>query len=258
MLIDSHCHLDQLKLDHYRNDLEKAIQVARKNGVQRMLCVGINLENVNSMIALVKQYPDVYASVGVHPLEKDLAEPDMETLIRYSTHEKVVAIGESGLDYFYSAESKEVQKSRFVIHLQAAAQTKLPLIVHTRAAREDTIQLIQKYGDLETAGVLHCFTENWKMAKKAIDMNYLISISGIVTFRNSNALRDVVKKIPLDRMIIETDSPYLTPVPYRGKSNEPKYLPYIARYIAELKNISIEKLSTITSKNFFRLFSKAE
>ncbi|KEQ13175.1 TatD family hydrolase [Endozoicomonas numazuensis] len=257
MLIDSHCHLDRLKLDCYGGDLEKALNAARQVGVERMLCVGIDLEHADAVIHLAETYQDVYASVGIHPLEKDAAEPDLQTLLDYARHTKVIAIGESGLDYYYSADNKAVQQERFKIHLQAAAQSQLPIIVHTRDARKDTLDLIRQHGNLDRAGVLHCFTESWEMAREAMELNYFISISGIVTFRNAAELREVVKKVPLDRLLIETDSPYLAPVPHRGKSNEPRYLPDVAKCVAELKGISGEELAEVTSENFFRLFPKA-
>ncbi|WP_422133360.1 TatD family hydrolase [Endozoicomonas sp. ALD040] len=257
MLIDSHCHLDRLKLDSYDGDLEAALNAARQAGVERILCVGIDLEHADAVVGLADKYQDVYASVGIHPLEKEAAEPDLQTLLHYAAHPKVIALGESGLDYYYSADNKEKQQERFRIHLQAAQQSQLPMIVHTRDAREDTLKLIRQHGDLEKAGVLHCFTESWEMAKEAMELNYFISISGIVTFRNATELREVVKKVPLDRLLIETDSPYLAPVPHRGKPNEPRYLPDVAKCVAELKGISPEKLAEVTSENFFRLFPKA-
>ncbi|MGI9278475.1 MAG: TatD family hydrolase [Endozoicomonas sp.] len=257
MLIDSHCHLDRLKLDCYDGDLEKALNAARQAGVERVLCVGIDLEHADAVIDLADTYQDVYASVGIHPLEKDAAEPDLQTLLGYAKHPRVIAIGESGLDYYYSPDNKALQQERFRIHLQAATQSQLPIIVHTRDAREDTLDLIRQHGDLEKGGVLHCFTESWEMAREAMDLNYFISISGIVTFRNATELREVVKKIPLDRLLIETDSPYLAPVPHRGKPNEPRYLPDVAKCVAELKGITTEELADITGENFFRLFPKA-
>ena len=160
MLIDSHCHLDRLKLDAYDGDLDKAIAAAKEAGVDKILCVGIDLEHADQVVGVAEQYQDVFASVGIHPLEKDAAEPDLATLLQYAKHEKVVAIGESGLDYYYSADNKEVQQERFRIHLQAAAQSELPIIVHTRDAREDTLNLIRQHADLNRAGVLHCFTES--------------------------------------------------------------------------------------------------
>ena len=257
MLIDSHCHLDRLKLDAYDDDLGRAISAAKEAGVDKVLCVGIDLEYADQVLDIAERYQDVVASVGIHPLEKEAAEPDLSTLLSYAKHEKVVAIGESGLDYYYSAGNKEVQQERFRIHLQAADQSGLPIIVHTRDAREDTLNLIRQYANLDHAGVLHCFTESLEMAQAAMDMNFMISISGIVTFKNAAELRDVVRQIPLERLLIETDAPYLAPVPYRGKSNEPKYLPDVARCVAGLKGVTVAELAEITTANFYRLFPKA-
>ncbi len=257
MLVDSHCHLDRLKLDKYDGKLELALAAARKRGVGKVLCAGVDMEHAEQVIQLAEQFPDVYASIGVHPLEDKSPAPDIDQLLNYARHGKVIAIGETGLDYYYSPDNKQAQQECFVVQLQAAAQAKLPVIVHTRDAREDTLSLIRAHGDLEQAGVLHCFTESWDMAKAAMDMNFMISISGIVTFGNASALRDVVKQLPLDRMLIETDAPYLAPVPHRGKPNEPAFVAEVAHYIAELKQIPVETLVERTTENFFRLFPKA-
>jgi len=257
MLIDSHCHLDRLKLDDGYT-LHDALNDATGRGVEQMLCVGISVNNRQAVVDIAERFPQVVASVGVHPLDvkEGLASP--EQLVEWSVHPKVVALGESGLDYYYSEEDKALQQESFVIHLQAAAKAGLPVIVHTRDAREDTLQLIDTHGSKEHAGVLHCFTENWEMARRAIEMNYYISISGIVTFRNAQALRDVVQQIPLERLLVETDSPYLAPVPYRGKSNKPQYVREVAEFIAELKGISYTTLAAMTTENFHRLFPKAK
>ena len=257
MLVDSHCHLDRLKLDNYNGDLSKAIDAATARGIEQLLCVGISINNREAVVRIAEQFPQVVCSVGVHPLDVKEGLATGENLVDWANHKKVVALGETGLDYYYSEEDKTLQQESFIIHLEASKQVRLPVIVHTRDAREDTLELIKAYGSEESAGVLHCFTENWDMAKRAIDMNYMISISGIVTFKNANELRDVVKKIPLDRLLVETDSPYLAPVPYRGKSNEPQYVREVAEYIAELKNISLDELACKTTNNFYRLFSKA-
>lgn len=257
MLIDSHCHLDRLKLEAYDNQLDKAVAAALDRGIQQLLCVGISINNRKAVVEIAERFPEVVASVGVHPLDVKEGLASADDLVTWSQHNKVVALGETGLDYYYSEDDKLLQQESFVVHLQAATQARLPVIVHTRDAREDTLSLIKEHGCEESAGVLHCFTENWDMAKRAIDMNYMISISGIVTFKNAVELRDVVKQIPLDRLLVETDSPYLAPVPYRGKPNEPKYVREVAEYIAELKQVSFEELAQITTNNFYRLFPKA-
>jgi TatD DNase family protein len=201
----------------------------------------------------------VYASCGVHPLETQGLITDDLLLRKYAQDNKVIAIGETGLDYFYEAseEAHEAQKISFMHHLQAAGDLGLPVIVHTRSAKEDTLSLIKQYGNSDTAGVLHCFTEDYEMAKAALDENYLISISGIVTFKTAEDLKETVRKLPLESLIIETDSPYLAPVPYRGKKNEPKYVSEVAQYVADLKGIRYEALLEATAENFQRVFSKA-
>ncbi|ODS24505.1 hydrolase TatD [Candidatus Endobugula sertula] len=257
MFVDSHCHLDRLQLEAYDNQLAAAIDAATARGIQQFLCVGISVNNRQAVVDIAEKYPSVVSSVGVHPLDVKEGLATGEELIQWSQHPKVVALGETGLDYYYSEEEKVLQQESFVIHLEAAARVQLPVIVHTRDARDDTLALIKKYGSESSAGVLHCFTENWDMARRAMDMNYFISVSGIVTFKNANALREVVKQIPMDRLLIETDSPYLAPVPYRGKPNEPKYIKEVAEYIAALRGISLVELADITSANFYRLFNKA-
>lgn len=257
MLVDSHCHLDRLKLDKYDGDLTRALQSARDAGVGKMLCVGISLDNREAVTSLAERFDDVVASVGVHPLDVESGLATEEQLIEWAKHPKVVALGESGLDYYYSDESKQVQQESFAVHLRAAAQAELPVIVHTRDARQDTLDLIAEHGCQESAGVLHCFTESWEMARAAMDMNYYVSLSGIVTFKNAEDLREVARKMPLDRLLVETDSPYLAPIPYRGKPNEPAFVREVAQFVADLKGISFDKLCEITGANFHRLFSKA-
>ena len=258
MLVDSHCHLDRLALEKYDDNLSLAIEAALARDVQQLLCVGISVNNREAVVNIAEQYPRVVSSVGVHPLDVKEGLATVENLIEWSAHKKVVALGETGLDYYYTQDDKLLQQESFVVHLQAASQVSMPVIVHTRDAREDTLALIKEHGNESSAGVLHCFTENWDMAKRAIDMNYMISISGIVTFKNANELREVVQKIPLDRLLVETDSPYLAPVPYRGKPNEPQYVRDVAEYIAELKGVSFECLAETTTANFYRLFPKAK
>lgn len=258
MLIDSHCHLDRLKLQRYDGQLSAAIAHAQERGVQGMLCISISLENRAAVLQIAEDYPNIVASAGVHPLDVEAGLATEEQLVEWAKHPKIVALGETGLDYYYSDETKKTQQASFVAHLSAASTANLPVVVHTRSARSDTIELIKAHGSTTSAGVLHCFTEDWAMAKQALDLNYCISISGIVTFKNATELRDVVKQVPLDRLLVETDSPYLAPVPYRGKSNEPAFVREVAEYVAELKGISYDELLTATANNFFRLFPKAQ
>jgi TatD DNase family protein len=254
MFIDSHCHLDRIDLSPYQNDLQGAISAARARGVSHMLCVGIDLNNAQTVVDIASEYEGIYASVGVHPMDVGDALANDEALRAFASQAPVVAIGETGLDYYYSKESALLQQQSFHQHLTLASTLKKPVIVHTREARDDTIAIIKESGDLETGGVLHCFTESWEMARQALELNYYISFSGIITFKNADALRDVVKKVPLKRMLIETDSPYLAPVPYRGKKNEPKYVVEVAQCVAELKGVSIHEVSEVTSANFKQLF----
>lgn len=257
MLVDSHCHLDRLSLDHCGGSLDAAMQTAHQRGVGAMLCVCISEANRDEVVAIARRYPQVYASVGIHPSDVMTEVIPAETLQCWAEPPEVVALGETGLDYHYSADSAGVQQESFREHLRAAGSLGLPVIVHTREAREDTLRLIKEHGNLEAAGVLHCFTEDWDTASRAMDMNYFISISGIITFRNAEELREVVRKTPLDRLLVETDSPYLAPVPYRGKPNQPAYVREVAEYVADLKNVSLEQLAEATTDNFYRLFKRA-
>lgn len=258
MLVDSHCHLDRLKLDNYDEQLDEAVEAALARDIQQLLCVGISVNNRQAVVDIAERFPQVVSSVGIHPLDVKEGVASEEDLLEWSQHPKVVALGETGLDYYYSNDDKALQQESFIIHLKAAAKAQLPVIVHTRDARADTLALIKEHGSESSAGVLHCFTESWEMAEKAIEMNYMISISGIVTFKNAHELKDVVKRIPLDRLLVETDSPYLAPVPFRGKPNEPKYVREVAEYIAELKQVPFTELAEATTRNFYRLFPKAQ
>ena len=257
MLIDSHCHLDRLKLDQCGGTLDAALSSAREAGISRMLCVCISAENRQAVLDIAKAYDFVYASAGVHPSDVSNEVVEVAELLSWCEHSKVVALGETGLDYYYTKESADLQRQSFANHLQAGKQTGLPVIVHTRDAREDTLSLIKEFGCTDASGVLHCFTESWEMASKALDYNYYISLSGIVTFKNAEELREVAKKIPAERLLVETDSPYLAPVPFRGKTNQPKYVKQVAEFVAELRGVSFESLAEQTSENFFRLFNRA-
>lgn len=254
MFIDSHCHLDRLKLDPYNGDLSQAIEAATQNSVDTMLCVAIDLEHIEDVLSIASNHQSVYASVGVHPGSTDCEEPTVQRLLDLSKRDKVIAIGETGLDYYYGIEQKDIQLEWFKRHLEVSKLTKKPVIVHTRDAKEDTLNHIHQYSDPNVAGVLHCFTEDLDMAKRAIEHNFYISFSGIVTFKNATELKEVAKALPLDRILIETDSPYLAPVPMRGKSNEPKFVPHVAQYLAELRGVSVEEIAEQTSENFKTLF----
>jgi TatD DNase family protein len=257
MFVDSHCHLDRLDLSARNNELTSVIDAAAARDVSRMLCVAIDMEQLPSMLETVKQFDNVYASVGVHPLHVAEGIPELSFLMEHAADPKVVALGETGLDYFYSKDTVELQKESFIRHLQASTDSRLPVIVHTRDAREDTLSILREHADPDVGGVLHCFTESWEMARQAIDLNYMISFSGIITFRNAEELRQVVRQVPLDNILIETDAPYLTPVPFRGKPNEPQYVVEVAQCVADIKGLRIEEVAEITSNNFDRLFNKA-
>lgn len=256
MFIDSHCHLNMLKLDAYNGDLSALIEQARSVGVEHILCVATDLQNSKTVIEIAEQYLDVSASVGVHPSDKLDYEPTVEDLVQLALHPKVIAIGETGLDYYYNDAGLDVMRERFRVHVRAAKETKKPLIIHSRDAREDTMTILRDEGAASVKGVMHCFTESWEMAEEAMDLGFYISISGIVTFKNAGNVADVAQKVPLDRLLIETDAPFLAPVPYRGKQNEPQYVRFVAEKIAELKNISIDKLAEATTQNFNTLFSR--
>lgn len=257
MLIDSHCHLDRLDLTAHGGSLDAALDAARAAGVGHFLCIGVSANNAATVKSLAERYDDVDCSVGVHPLDLEPgAEPALDWLLGELAHPKVVAIGETGLDYHYEPESAVLQQASFRLHLEAARITGKPVIVHTREARADTLALLREAA-LPQAGVLHCFTEDWEMAKAALDIGFYISLSGIVTFRNAEALRDVARQVPADRLLVETDSPYLAPVPHRGKPNLPQYVREVAEYLAVLRGVSYETLAEQTSSNFKRLFPLA-
>ncbi len=258
MLVDSHCHLDRLDLAPFDNSFDTLVTNIRGQGIGHMLCVCIDIESFESMRRQVESYADISISVGVHPNDKDRHEPSAGELAELSAHERVVAIGESGLDYFRSEGDLDWQRDRFRRHIQAAHLANKPLIIHTRAAREDTIQIMQEERAQDVGGVMHCFTEDWDMAKKALDLGFYISFSGIVTFNSAKELREVAAKVPQDRILIETDAPYLAPVPNRGKPNVPQYVAYVADKIAELRGIGRDRLEEITADNFFRAFPLAQ
>ena len=254
MLVDSHCHLDRLKLAQREGGLNAVIEDAKARGVSHLLTVAVDLDSAKSLIELTSKYPNIYSSVGVHPLQEDQPPvPSVEAITSLAKAPSVVAVGETGLDNYYSSDNLQWQRESFINHLIAAQELNKPVIVHTRDARTDTLDLLTQF-KLEATGVLHCFTETWEMAKAALDLGFYISFSGIVTFKNANELREVVSKVPLDRMLVETDSPWLAPVPHRGKQNEPQYVYEVAQCIAEIKNLQLQQIAETTTTNFFQLF----
>jgi len=258
MLVDSHCHLDRVDLSPYDGDFSTFLNATHEAGVGHMLCVSIDMESYPKMLSLVEGYDQISISAGVHPNEENRHEPEPDELVKLAAHPKNVAIGETGLDYFRSSGELDWQRSRFRTHIAAAKACNKPLIIHSRAAREDSIQIMQDEGAREVSGVMHCFTEDWDMAKQALDLGFYISFSGIITFKSAAELREVAKKVPLDRILIETDAPYLAPVPHRGKPNYPGYVGYVAECIAEIKGMDLEELTQATWNNFFRLFPGTE
>lgn len=257
-LVDSHCHLDRIDLSPYKGDFGAMLAAAREADVEHCLCISVDLESFPAVRALAETHDSVHATVGVHPLYKDSMEPTADELVRLAAHPRVVGIGETGLDYFYAKDDNAWQRERFVAHIHAAKRTGLPLVVHTRGARADTLTLLEQEGGGEVRGVLHCFTEDLAMAEAAMALGFYVSISGIVTFANATNVRDMVRGIPLQRLLIETDSPWLAPVPYRGKKNEPKYVRETAQAVADIKGVSLQELAAVTRDNFFTLFNKAQ
>ena len=255
MLVDSHCHLDRLDLEPFDNSFETLLKSTRAAGIGHILCVSIDLESYPSMCKLVADQSDISISVGVHPNDRDRQEPTPEQLAELAQHKQNVAIGETGLDYFRSEGDLNWQRDRFRNHIAAAKLCQKPLIIHTRAAKEDTIKIMREEGADSVGGVMHCFTEDWQMAKQALDLGFYISFSGIITFNSAAELREVAKQVPADRLLIETDAPYLAPIPHRGKPNLPAYVGHVADKVAELRGLTREQLEKITSDNFFRLFS---
>lgn len=251
MFIDSHCHLNFPDL---AQDLDGVMAAMQANQVTEALCVSVTLEDFPQVLGVAERYAHVVASAGVHPDYENLREPTVEKLTELALHPKVVAIGETGLDYFRLSGDLEWQRERFRTHIRAARACGKPLIVHTRAAAEDTLRVLREEGAAAAGGVMHCFTESWEVAQAAMDLNFYISFSGIVTFKNATALKDVAVRVPLERMLIETDSPYLAPVPYRGKINQPAYVKHVAEEIARLRGVPVEAIGEATTHNFKTLF----
>ena len=256
MFIDSHCHLD---FPEFQSRLPEVLANMKASKVNHALCVSVDLPDFPNVLKLAQEHPHLYASVGVHPDYEDTPEPSLEFLVETaSKHPKIIAIGETGLDYYRmgdrSYESLEWQRNRFRTHIRASLASRKPLIIHTRSASADTIKILKEEGAERIGGVMHCFTESYEVAKAAMDMGFFISFSGIVTFKSAKDLQETCKHVPLDRMLIETDSPYLAPIPYRGKINEPAWVSKVGEFIADLKGVPIETLATSTSNNFFECF----
>jgi len=254
MLIDSHCHPYLLDLSHYDHQFDRFYRETKQAGVDLMLCVACNMKTAKQSIALAEQYDSIFASVGSHPSESSENNLSLETIVDLAKHPKVIAIGETGLDYFYNHDHLDIMRERFRTHIRAAHIVKKPLIIHSRDARVDTIQILREEKADRIRGVMHCFTESLAMAQQAMALNFYISFSGIITFKNAAALAEVCKQIPLEKMLIETDSPYLAPMPFRGKQNEPKYVKHVAEKISALKNVPVETVAQTTSQNFRTLF----
>jgi TatD DNase family protein len=266
MFVDSHCHLTFPELASRLPEIRQAMAQAQ---VDRALCICTTLEEFNSVHALATQHDNFWATVGVHPDNEDVAEPSLNDLVERSARPRVVAIGETGLDYYQMVERKggrtvadmEWQRARFRTHIRAARQVGMPLVIHTRAASADTLDILAEEGEdgssAAAGGVFHCFTETAEVARAALDRGFYISFSGILTFKSAQDLRDVAAFVPLDRLLIETDSPYLAPVPYRGKTNNPSYVPYVAAQVAEVRKMPVEEVARVTSANFERLFRVA-
>ena len=253
MFVDSHCHVDFPELAAQMPDI---LERMKQNGVGRALCVSVNLPDWPGLLRLVEQHEELYASVGVHPDYEDTIEPSEEDLIERSAHPKVIAIGETGLDYFRLTGDLSWQRERFRRHIRAARQTRLPLIIHTRASSEDTLSNMKEEGAQDARGVMHCFTESWEVAQASMDLGFYISFSGIVTFKKATELQDVARRMPLDRILIETDSPYLAPVPHRGKLNDPSKVIHVAEMIATLRGTTVSAIEEASTLNFYNLFNK--
>ena len=251
MLVDSHCHLDFPDL---AVNIDELLANMRENDVGHALCVSVNLQDLPRVLALSENHPNLFASVGVHPDYENLEEPQSIQLATLACHPRVVAIGETGLDYFRLKGDLEWQRERVRQHIRAARLCNKPLIIHTREAAEDTLRIMEEEGADTVGGAMHCFTESWEVAQRAMALNFYISFSGIVTFKKAVGLKDIATRVPLERMLIETDSPYLAPVPHRGKTNQPAFVKHIAEEIAALRGISLDQVAEATTRNFFKLF----
>ncbi len=250
-LVDSHCHLDFPEL---AADVPRALSEMAEHGVSHALCISVTLEDFPNVRALAEAHANLYASVGTHPDYPEHPLVTVDELVDLAAHPKVVAIGETGLDYYRLKGDLEWQRERFRAHIRAARACGKPLVIHTRAAAEDTLRIMREEGAAEAGGVMHCFTETWETAEAALELGFHISFSGIVTFKNAGALKDVARQVPLERLLVETDAPYLAPVPHRGKTNRPAWVRFVAEEVARLRGVTFDEIADATSRNFFRLF----
>ncbi|MDR2451346.1 MAG: TatD family hydrolase [Candidatus Accumulibacter sp.] len=254
MIVDSHCHLDFPDL---ADNLPEVLAAMRENGVGGAVCIGVTLEDFPRVRVLAETHAHILATVGVHPENTGVREPTVDQLACLATHPKVVGIGETGLDYHWHKDAPEWQRERFRVHIRAARQIGKPLVVHNREATGDTLRLLEEENALEAGGVLHCFTETWEVAQRALDLGFYISLSGIVTFKNARDIKEVARRVPLDRLLVETDSPYLAPAPFRGKPNQPAYVRHVVEEIASLRGLTADAVAEATTANFFCLFPPA-
>jgi len=257
VLVDSHCHLDCIDLTEFDNNFDALIQQTFESGIDHMLCVAINLDSYPEMLENVRPYPNISVSAGMHPMADESDVFTTEYLTELASDEKVVAIGETGLDYYYHKGDPKWQQQRFRAHIQVANELDKPVIIHTRDAGDDTIDILKQEGAENCSGVIHCFTETQAFAERALELGFMISFSGIVTFKNAAALRAIAKTIPDDRLLIETDAPYLAPVPHRGKHNQPAFVQHVAATLAEIRETSVEHIAAVSRDNFYRLFKNA-
>ena len=254
MLVDSHCHLD---LPELAGNLPQLLDAMQRNDVGCAVCIGVTLEDLPRILALAEAHPNILATVGVHPENTGVKEPTIDGLVELARHPKVIGIGETGLDYYWHKDAPEWQRERFRTHIRAARAARRPLVVHNRDATADTLRVLAEENAGDVGGVMHCFTETWDVAEQALDLGFYISISGIATFKNALVVKDVARRVPLDRLLVETDAPYLAPVPFRGKINQPAYVRHVAEEIASLRGISYDAVAATTTENFFRLFPMA-
>jgi TatD DNase family protein len=251
MLVDSHCHLD---LPDLAGHLDEVLEAMQCNDIGCAVCVGVTLEAFPNIVALAEAHACILATVGVHPETTGGREATVDELVRLAAHPKVVGIGETGLDYYWHKDAPEWQRERFRVHIRAAREAGKPIVVHNREATADTLRILEEEKAGEAGGVLHCFTESWEVAQRALDFGFYISMSGVVTFKNARIVKEVARRVPLDRLLVETDSPYLAPAPFRGKRNQPAYVKHVAEEIAALREMPFEAVATATTENFFRLF----